>query len=90
MRITVTQGWLLVGTAAIERAFIYNFKILDSKEMKLERGLKANPLNFLEIRFWIPKGMKIEIRDPRDKTPAWIISSRETERLLQVLSNSEH
>ena len=33
LEITLTKGWLLVGPAAIERAFIHNFKALDFKQM---------------------------------------------------------
>ena len=90
LRITVTQGWLLVGNAAIERAYIYNFKALSSDEMKVARGVGAHPLDFLEIRFWSPKGVKASIRDPRDKTPNWILTSKNPERLVKVLENPEH
>jgi hypothetical protein len=38
LRITLTKGWLLVGPAAIERAFIHNFIALDFKEFKRIRG----------------------------------------------------
>ena len=90
LRITVTQGWLLVGEAAIERAYIHNFKSLSSDEMKVARGVGAHPLDFLEIRFWSPKGVKALIRDPRDKTPSWIITSKNPEKLVKVLENPEH
>ena len=32
LEIRVTKGWLLVGPAAIERAFIHNFKALEPEE----------------------------------------------------------
>ena len=38
LTITVTKGWLLVGPAAIERAFIHNFEALEFKEYKRIRG----------------------------------------------------
>ena len=90
LRITVTQGWLIVGPAAIERAFIHNFKELDSKEMKLERGINANPLNYLQLRSWYSTGVKAELRDPRDKTTAWIFTSRNNKKLVAVLANPDH
>ena len=90
LRITVTQGWLLVGPAAIERAYIHNFQILNKNEMRNMRGLQASPLNFLQIRFWTPAGIKLSIRDPKDPTPAWIISSRNGEQLIKVLEKSSH
>lgn len=90
LRITVTQGWFLVGNAAIERAFIFNFKVLNSGEMKRARGVEAHPLDFLAIRFWVSQGIKASLRDPRDKTPNWIISSKNGAKLVAVLENPEH
>ena len=90
LRITVTQGWLLVGPAAIERAFIYEFQPLDKNQLRLESGRGANPLNYLQLRFWVKTGMKIAIRDPRDKTPAWIFSSKNGDRLKEVLEKVAH
>lgn len=90
LRITVTQGWLLVGPAAIERAFINGFQLLDNNQLRLESGGGANPLNYLQLRFWVKTGMKISIRDPRDKTPAWIFSTKNGSRLKEVLEKVAH
>lgn len=90
LRITLTQGWLLVGPAAIERAFIYNFKNLNSAQMRSARGIEGNPLDYLQIRFWISKGLKMDLRDPRDKTASWLISTQNGEKLINLLDNPEH
>jgi hypothetical protein len=90
LKITVTQGWLLVGPAAIERAFIHNFKYLNPSEMRKARGIGGNPLDYLQIRFWVSTGVKMDIRDPRDKTTAWLISSKNGEKLVSLLANPVH
>jgi hypothetical protein len=90
LKITVTQGWLIVGPASIERAFIHNFINLNSSQMRTARGVGANPLDYLQIRFWVPTGVKMDIRDPRDKTSAWLISSKNGEKLVSVLANPIH
>ena len=90
LRITVTQGWLLVGPAAIERAFIFNFRNLNSSEMRNARGAGGNPLDYLQIRFWVSTGLKMDLRDPRDKTTAWLISTENGDRLINLLANPEH
>ena len=89
-RITVTQGWLIVGPAAIERAFIYNFKALNSNEMRKARGVSGSPYDYLQLRFWIPTGVKMDLRDPRDKTSAWLISSKNSKKLVELLASPEH
>lgn len=90
LAITVTKGWLLVGPAAIERAFIHNFAALDAKAMKRIRGVDADPACFMVLRFWIPTGLKIQLRDPRDKTPYWLISTKRADELLKILDLADH
>jgi hypothetical protein len=50
------------------------------------RGAGINPQAYLALRFWIKRGLKIEIADPRDPTPFWLISSKNPERFLERLT----
>jgi hypothetical protein len=88
--ITVTKGWLLVGPAAIERAFIHNFQELDTNQFRSLRGVNANPAAYLELRFWVSRGLKIELRDPKDKTPYWLISTNRAKELSKTLNLAAH
>ena len=90
LEITLTKGWLLVGPAAIERAFIHNFRALDATEFKRVRGIDADPASYLQIRFWINTAIKIELRDPKDKTPYWLISTNRANELAKLLNVAEH
>ena len=90
LEITLTKGWLLVGPAAIERAFIHNFRALDAPEFKRVRGIDADPASYLQIRFWINTAIKIELRDPKDKTPYWLISTNRANELAKLLNVAEH
>jgi hypothetical protein len=90
LRITLTKGWLLVGPAAIERAFIHNFIALDFKEFKRIRGVDADPASYLQIRFWVSSAIKIDLRDPKDKTPYWLISTNRANELAKLLNVADH
>ena len=90
LTITVTKGWLLVGPAAIERAFIHNFEALEFKEYKRIRGVDADPASYLQIRFWVNTAIKIDLRDPKDKTPYWLISTNRANELAKVLNVADH
>ena len=90
LTITVTKGWLLVGPAAIERAFIHNFKALEFKEYKRIRGVDADPASYLQIRFWVNSAIKIDLRDPKDKTPYWLISTNRANDLAKLLNVADH
>ena len=90
LEITVTKGWFLVGPAAIERAFIHNFEALEFKEYKRIRGVDADPASYLQIRFWVNTAIKIDLRDPKDKTPYWLISTNRANELAKVLNVADH
>ena len=90
LEIKVTKGWLLVGPAAIERAFIHNFKALEPAEFKRVRGVDADPACYLQIRFWVNSAIKIELRDPKDKTPYWLISTNRANELANLLNVANH
>jgi hypothetical protein len=90
LRITLTQGWLLVGPAAIERAFIFNFKNLNSSEMRNARGVAVILLTIFKYDSGYSTGLKMDLRDPRDKTTAWLISTQNGEKLISLLANPEH
>ncbi|CAB4543760.1 MAG: DUF3093 family protein [Actinobacteria bacterium] len=90
LEIRVTKGWLLVGPAAIERAFIHNFKALEPAEFKRVRGVDADPACYLQIRFWVNSAIKIDLRDPKDKTPYWLISTNRANDLAKILNVADH
>jgi hypothetical protein len=90
LQITLTKGWLLVGPAAIERAHLHNFQALDFKEFKRIRGVDADPASYLEIRFWVNTAIKIDLRDPKDRTPYWLISTNRASELARLLNVADH
>jgi hypothetical protein len=54
--------------------------------MRLLRTRDADPAAFLAIKFWAAKGIKIEINDPRDSTPYWLLTSKRGEKLAALLT----
>jgi hypothetical protein len=49
------------------------------------RGRDADPAAFLALRFWQPHGVRIDIKDDRDPTPYWLVSSKKSQELAQRL-----
>ena len=90
LEITVTKGWLLVGPAAIERAFIHNFQALSKNEFQRVRGVEGDPASYLQIRFWVNTAIKIELRDPKDRTPYWLVSTNRANELAKILNVADH
>lgn len=87
LRIQVTNEKLQIGRANIERRFLGTIEILNDAEMRYLRGPGINPKAFLALRFWVKGGVKLTINDERDPTPYWLISTKNPEKLLQVLKD---
>ena len=86
--IVVTDEGLRVGTAYLEREFWGQAQAFRGLEARHERGPGAHGLAWLSLRPWIDPVVKIEVSDPEDPTPYWLISSKNPEALLAALSDS--
>ena len=85
--IEITEENLLVGKARIDRKFIGSVEVLDKSAMRQARTRDANPAAYLNLRFWIPTGVRIEIKDSSDPTPYWLISSLRNVELAEKLQS---
>ena len=85
-RIKVDQHELRIDQAHIELKYLGKVTVLDSNAMRLLRTRDADPAAFLAIKFWASKGIKIEINDPRDSTPYWLLTSKRGEKLAALLT----
>jgi hypothetical protein len=89
LSITVTKGWLIVGGAGIERAYISHAESLSPDDMRKQAGQESNPDAYLQLRAWLRQGVKITLRDPRDPTPYWLIACKNPVELARVLNTPE-
>ena len=90
MRSTITFDGkeLRIDRAHIDIKYLGDATILDSSAMRLLRTRDADPAAYLAIKFWMPKGIKITVVDPRDPTPYWLITSKRGEEIAALLDNS--
>jgi len=86
LEISVDEKVLRVGSALIERDFLGEVTSLSAIEMTRLRGRDADPRAWLAIRFWVSTGVKIEICDPADPTPYWLVSAKRAHALADALS----
>ncbi len=83
--IEVTDKELKVGNAHIDRQYLGTIEVLTPDQMRQWRGPLSDPAGFMELRFWISRGVKIEIKDPSDSTPYWLVSSKKAQPLADAL-----
>ena len=90
MRSTITLDGdeLRIDRAHIETKYLGKVTILDSEAMRLLRTRDADPAAYLAIKFWTPTGIKIQVIDPRDPTPYWLITSKRGENIAALLDKS--
>ena len=82
----VNESELRAGSAHIELKYLGHSTALDDKEMGRLRTRDADPASYLIFRFWRSTGIKVEINDPRDKTPYWLITSKRNKELAEILN----
>jgi hypothetical protein len=85
MIIEVDENELRINKAHIELKYLGAATTLDIDQMRNARGRDADPLAFLAIRFWSPRGVLVKVKDSRDSTPYWLISSKRPDELVQAI-----
>lgn len=88
LKLEIDSAEFRAGRAHIELKYLGEVKELSADQMRLVRGRNADPAAFLAIRFWQPTGIKIEICDPRDPTPYWLVSSKRAKQLRDALQKN--
>lgn len=86
--IQVSEGVLQAGRATIKTDLIGEIEPLGSQALHAAIGPGADARNYLVVRGWIHRGLKLEIADESDPTPSWIITSRKPLALADAIAAS--
>jgi hypothetical protein len=85
--IEVRDGELVIKRAHIPLEYLGEITIIPKEKFGYERTRGADPAAFFAITFWISKGLRVEVKDERDPTPYWLISSKRAEALAAALKS---
>ena len=77
---------LKIDKANIDRKYLGKATVLDKNAMRLLRTRDADPAAYLAIKFWEPRGLRIDLNDSRDKTPYWLVTSKRGEEIAALLN----
>jgi hypothetical protein len=80
-----SAGELHAGRARIGVGSLGAVQVLDQPAMANLRGRGIDPRSYHCQRGWLPTGVKVDIADPSDPTPYWLISSRRPAELADAL-----
>ena len=83
--LVVEEGTFRAGKARIELGFITGVSFYDGDAAREQRGVSLDARAWLVIRGWIDPVVKIELGDPDDPVPYWLVSSRKPQELVAAL-----
>ncbi len=84
-RVSVADGWFRAGRAKIEGVHLGAVAALDPEETRRVAGPEADARAFLLLRPYRKRAVRVQITDPADPTPYWLVSSRDPEALARAV-----
>lgn len=79
---------LQAGPARIPRDLVGGATALDAAGVRTELGPRLDARAYLCQRGWIHTAVRVELVDPLDPTPYWIVSTRHPDALVAALTGS--
>ena len=84
-RVEVRDGVLRAGGAHIPVRLLGDAVALDADATRAELGPRLDARAHLCLRGWIHSAVRVEVRDPQDPTPYWVVSTRRPAGLVAAL-----
>lgn len=84
-RVRVADGVLQVPGARIPLDQLGGVRALDREGTRQVRGPLAQPQAFVATRSWLSESVQVQVEDPDDDTPYWLIGTRDPEALAAAL-----
>jgi hypothetical protein len=83
--IEVTASEFRAGRARMPRSVVARALPFEGADATAERGVRLDARAWLLLRGWIPGVVRVELDDPQDPTPYWLVASRHPEELAAAL-----
>jgi hypothetical protein len=84
-RVEVVDGELVAGHAHLPVEYIGELRLVDDAARRRLMGPGADPTAYTFVRAWIRLAVLVEITDPDDPTPYWLVSTRHPTALAAAL-----
>lgn len=88
-RVEVSDGTLAAGTARIPLGLLGPATTLDRAGVRRAMGPELDARAFVCLRSWVGGAIRVEVVDPADPTPYWIVSSRRPSALVAALAQAQ-
>lgn len=87
--IEVTEDSFVAGRAKLPLRFVGEVSAHRDDRATIQRGQQLDARAWLLIRGWVSPVVRVEILDPDDPTPYWIVSSRAPEALASAIDGAK-
>ncbi len=87
-RVSVTGGELRAGRAHIGTRHLGEVTVLDADQARRLAGAEADARAYLLLRPYLKRAVRVEITDPADRTPYWLVHTRHPDRLAAALATT--
>ena len=84
-KVEVREGTFHAGGAHIPVALLGDATPLDAQAAKAELGPRLDARAHLVLRGWIHTAVRVDVHDPQDPTPYWVVSTRHPAELAAAL-----
>ena len=89
-RVVVEDGTFTAGRARIGAEHLGEVVALDAEQTRRVAGVEADARAYLLIRPYLKRAVRVEITDPADPAPYWLVGTRHPEELAQALTALTH
>ena len=86
--VEVTETHFVAGRAKLPLSLVGEVVAFSGAEATLERGQRLDARAWLVLRGWIAPVVRVEVVDPEDPAPYWLVSSRHPERIVEAIASS--
>jgi hypothetical protein len=86
--IVVADGTLQAGRARIPVSLLAEPVALDAERTRQVAGVDADARAYLVLRPYIGRSVRVQVEDPADPTPYWLLSTRHPRTLAAVLEQA--
>ena len=86
-RVQVRDGGLHVPGARIPLTHVGGVTPLDREGTRRVRGPVADPRAYVATRPWLSSAVQVQVEDPEDDTPYWLVGTRDPQALTAALQS---
>ncbi len=84
-RLAVEDGTFRAGQAHIDLEHVGEVTALDAEGVRRQAGVDADARAYLLLRPYLKRGVRVDITDPADPAPYWLVSCRRPEAVVTAV-----